>query len=110
MAAKLNINLDQGSSFIYSINLIDSGGIPIDITDYYGNGVMATSYTSPTKFPMDITIEGSNGVITMSMNSATTSALTSSRYIYDVILTNNTSGIVSRIAEGTVTVSPSIVF
>ena len=108
MAAKLNLNLDQGTGFIYEINLIDSGGLPLDISNYYGNSAMATSYTSPTKFPVDVSIEGSNGVITLTMNSATTSALTASRYIYDVRLTHTGSGIVSRIAEGTVTVSPGL--
>ena len=41
------------------------------------------------------------------MNNATTSTMTAGRYVYDLELTD-ADGLISRIVEGTVTVTPQV--
>jgi len=84
MSAQNNLTLDQGTDFTYNINLIDSAGVAVDISNFTANAQLRTSYTSYT-----------------------TSTLKASRYLYDLILISN-NNITSRLMEGTITVNPEV--
>ena len=59
---------------------------------------MTTAVANPT-----------TGIITLSLTSAQTSALDApARYVYDVEVTNTTSGVVTRVIEGIITVRPNV--
>jgi len=107
MSIKTNLIVDQGSNFVYKIYLVDTDGLPFPITGFYGNAQIRKSYSSSSFTTMDITIDDVGGIITLSMNAAVTSTLNQNRYVYDLQLTGNT-GIVSRIAEGFVTINPEV--
>ena len=105
-AAKVDLNVDQGATFYYRVNLFNTGGEAFNLTGYTGNAQLRASYTSNTKVDMTVSVTGSSGLVELTMNAATTATLTKNRYLYDVELNNN--GIVTRILEGTVTVSPNV--
>jgi len=108
MSAQNNLTLDQGTDFTYNINLIDSAGVAVDISNFTANAQLRTSYTSNVFFTVNATVSEANvGLITLSMNSYTTSTLKASRYLYDLILISN-NNITSRLMEGTITVNPEV--
>lgn len=106
MAAKVDLDIDQGASFNYSITLKDAGGVPLNLTDYTGNAQLRTSYSANTYTTMNVSITGATGLIQLTMNADTTSTLTRTRYLYDVELHH--SGVTSRLMEGFVNVSPNV--
>lgn len=105
-AAKVNLDIDQGATFYYRVNLLDTGGNALNLTGYTGNAQVRSSYSSNSAVPMVVTITGNTGVVELTMNAATTNTLTRNRYVYDLELTY--SGIVARIMEGVVSVSPGV--
>ena len=108
MAAKVNITVDQGADFIYNVFLVDSGGSPVDLDGFTGRCQFRTSYSSPNYANVNVSLnDPSTGAILLTMNSASTANLTSTRYVYDVEVISNTS-IVSRIMEGIITVNPNV--
>ena len=106
MAFKANITIDQGTDFSTSIDVIDDNGDIVDLAGYTGAAQLRKHYTSTaTNFTVSIT--ASSGLVTLSMNAATTNAIAAGRYVYDCELTDG-SGVVSRIVEGIVTITPGV--
>ena len=105
MATKANISIDQGSTFSTTINLTDDSGNPLDLSAYSAQAQMRTSYASVNAITFSTTL--ANGVVSLSLNAATTSTLTRSRYLYDVQLIDSSNN-VTRVLEGTVYVDPAI--
>ena len=106
MAAKIDLNIDQGATFSYDINLKDSLGIPLNLSGYTGNAQLRTSYSANTYTAMDVDIIEAAGLVQLSMNAATTATLTRTRYLYDVELHHN--GVTSRLIEGFVNVDLNV--
>lgn len=106
MAVKANITIDQGSSFETSLDVTDDNGDPIDLTGYTGAAQMRKHYTSSNSYPFTVSISFAVGLVTLTMNAATTSAITAGRYVYDCELTSGST--VSRVLEGIVTVTPQV--
>ena len=106
VSAKINLDVDQGATFYYSVNLLDTGGLPFNLTGYTGNAQLRTSFTSSNFTTMNVAVTAATGLVELTMNATTTAALSSNRYLYDVEL--NSSGTVTRIMEGTVTVKPNV--
>jgi hypothetical protein len=106
MATKANISIDQGTDFRTTIDLTDEAGNDLDLTVYTPSAQLRRWYSSTTA--VDFGAQINNGEIVLTMNSVTTANLTQSRYVYDVILTNNSSNTVTRVVEGIVTVNPRV--
>jgi hypothetical protein len=108
MSAQNNLTIDKGTDFIYNIHLIDSSGVPVDISGFTGSSQLRTSYSSNVHMSLNVFVSTVNtGLITLSMNSAIASTLTASRYLYDLTLTSS-NNVVSRLMEGYITVNPSV--
>jgi hypothetical protein len=105
MATKANINIDQGTSFNTIISLTDESGNPLNLSAYTGQAKLRVSYASVNSTSFNVTL--ANGQIYLALDANTTSTLTRSRYIYDVILTDG-SGNVTRVLEGTVYVDQAV--
>jgi len=103
MTVKTNLLVNQNADFVYNIYLVDVYNNPFNITGYTGNCQIRKSYTSNTSVGMNVHTGNTSGLITLTMNAATTSQLTQTRYVYDLVLHSNT-GVVSRITEGIVSV------
>lgn len=107
MATKANLFIDQGATFTTVITLTDNDGDVINISGYTGAAQMRKHYTSSSSKSFVVGLGGVNGTITLSMSANTTANIEAGRYLYDVELTD-TTGTVSRVFEGIVTVNPNI--
>jgi hypothetical protein len=109
MATKANLVIDQGSTFSTDLNLTDENGDAINLIGYTANSQIRKWYTSTTPAAeFDVSINTNSGVITLTLSSNQTSNLISGRYVYDVEVNDTTSGEVSRIVEGIITVTPQV--
>jgi hypothetical protein len=107
METKTNLVIDQGATFTTDITLKDDNGDPMVLIGYTANSQMRRWYTSTnTSATFTTSINTTSAVITLSLTSNQTSNIEAGRYVYDCEIANGT--IVSRIAEGIVTVTPQV--
>jgi hypothetical protein len=106
MAAKVNIVIDQGTTFNTTYTIHDAVDEPIDFTGYTANSQIRKTFSSSNAYTFDVTLSNS-GLVTLSMGAATTGTIVAGRYVYDVEV-ESLSGIRSRIVEGIVTVTPQV--
>lgn len=106
MAQKVNLVIDQGTTFVTTLTVNDDAGVPIDLSTYSASAQIRKHYTSSNAVSFSVTAN-SSGVIALTLNSNATSNLAAGRYVYDVELVapGNTT---SRIVEGIVTVTPQV--
>jgi predicted Zn-dependent protease len=108
MAIYVDIQIDQGSTFSMNLRADDVNGASYNLTGYSVRAQARRNYASTAywSFTGNVT-DALKGAIAISMTAAQTAALKSGRYVYDVEIYNN-SGIVVRIAEGQVEVTPRV--
>jgi hypothetical protein len=106
MATKVNLVVDQGTTFSTSITFNDENGNTINFSTYSGSAQMRKHYTSSnsTVFTVSLT---SNGVVTLGLTANQTGNLVAGRYVYDLEVTDSSNQI-SRLIEGIVTVTPNV--
>ena len=107
MAQKVNVTIDQGSTFSTTYTINDSDGSPINLSVYTGAAQMRKAYSSSNSTAFTVTAN-SSGIILISMTANATGNLTSGRYVYDIELTSTANGNVTRMIEGIVTVTPQV--
>ena len=108
MAALSNIYIDQGSDFTTVISLTDANGDILNLTGYsvlaqirktYGSTTLAGTFTT--------SLVANTGQLTLSLADTVTAAMTSGRYVYDVLLTDG-SGDKTRVLEGQAILTPGV--
>lgn len=107
MAIKANLVVDQGSTFVTTLNLTDADDNPLDLTSYTGAAQFRKHYTSSNSTSFSVQLGGTTGVLTLSLTANATANVTAGRYLYDVELTDSSSAI-TRVVEGIVTITPNI--
>jgi len=107
MSTKANLKIDQGADFSTSITLTDDDGNALNLSGYTGAGQIRKYYTSTTAVDFDVSVSANTGTVSLSLSSNTSNAMNSGRYVYDIELTDG-SGVVSRIMEGIVTITPGV--
>jgi hypothetical protein len=110
MSAYVELYLDQGTTFSNIINLTnDITNQSINIAGYSVSSQMRRSYYSANiSANIVCTIANtSNGEIVMSMTPANTANIKPGRYVFDVKVTDTTN-VISKILEGTITVLPAV--
>ena len=107
MASKTHLVIDQGTTFSSDLNLTDDNNDPLNLNGYTANSLIKKWYTSSNSVAFQTAINTTSGVITLYLDANTTTALTAGRYVYDVDITEISSGAVSRVVEGIITVTPS---
>ena len=106
MATKVNLVVDQGSTFQTSVTFNDENGNTINFSTYSGAAQMRKHFTSSNSVSFSVSMT-SNGVITLGLTANQTANLTSGRYVYDLEVTDS-SNLISRLIEGIVTVTPNV--
>jgi len=119
VANQYNIVVEQGSTFTLSITYKDSGGDPIDLSNFSARMDIRQDYASETALvaltsaaggsgdTSGIFLGGVLGTIVVVIANATTTGLTApSTNVYDLEL-RDSAGAVTRILEGKATVSPN---
>lgn len=107
MAIKANLVVDQGSTFSATIDLTDPSGNIFNLTNYTVAAQMRKNYSSSTAINFTANHTSGSGEIQLSLTSSVTNNLSPGRYLYDVEITSP-GGVVTRVVEGIVTVTPGI--
>ena len=120
IAGVYNITIEQGTTFYRLIDVMEPDVLdpevydPFNLTGYTArmqirrtidNGTPMLSLTSPTVSGNGITVmDGANNAISINMTDTTTSSLLTSG-VYDLEIIKTSTGAVSRLIQGTITLS-----
>lgn len=107
MAIKANLVIDQGTDYSTSISLQNDVGESANLVGYTANAQIRKTYSSSNSHTFTATVDDSSGIIILSLTDTQTANITAGRYVYDVYVTDNV-GVVSRIVEGIVTITPRV--
>lgn len=102
--------LEQGTTFTSQMVLDDVTGEPYDLSDFSVRSQAKRSYYSANAtivFNAEI-FDANNGIIRISANSAVTANVPAGKLVYDVIIIQNTTGVITRVLEGQIFVSPAV--
>jgi hypothetical protein len=114
VAVTYNTVIDQGADWFINFIYKNPDGTPVNITGYTAALQIRTSplaktavltLTSPSN---GITITGVSGLIECRATATQTTAITNGKYAYDIEITAPSTGIVTRLVQGTVQVSPQV--
>ena len=105
----VNLVIDQGASYSTVIELEDDNGNPLILTGYTGNSEIRHHYSSTNaSASFTVNVIANTGQVTLGLTAnATANLYGPARYVYDVFLTDP-DGIVTRVVEGQITVTPSV--
>jgi len=106
MASKVNLVIDQGTTYNLYVELNDQDGNPLSGENYTPSGKIRKHYGSAnsTSFAASLSNTGT-GVLILSLTANQTSSLQYGKYVYDVELSDSSNNI-TRVFEGTVLVTP----
>ena len=104
-SAVSNLLIYQGSDFIIDFTIENDNGTVFNLTGYTVACKIKKHYTSSTSTTVTAAVlsPATSGQIQLSLTNGQTAAMKSGRYVYDVVITA-TSGIKSRVLEGSVCV------
>ena len=109
-AAYQELFLEKGTSFSTSVTMDSPNGLPYDLTGAVAKAQIRKSYYSSNataEFVTTIPVPAIQGVITLSLSAAVTANIAPGRYVYDVLLKDQ-SNTYSRVVEGIVNVTPQV--
>ena len=101
--------LEQATTFTTSLTLQDQNGLPYNLNGFTVRSQARKSYISANAtitFTTSV-LDANNGVIELSVDAPTTANVPYSKLVYDVLLTQTSTGTVSRVLEGQIFVSPT---
>ena len=108
MAALSNIYIDQGSDFTTVISLTDSNNDALNLTGYSALAQIRKTHGSTTiSATFGTALTTTTGQVTLTLADTVTAAMTSGRYVYDVLLTDG-SGDKTRVLEGQAILTPGV--
>ena len=112
MAIYQELEIDQGSTFRYQIDLtLNSTQTPYDLTGYTMKSEIRKNHKSLTvAAAFTCAFQAGNpvlGKILLSLTDEQTAAITPGRYLFDVLITAST-GETYRAVEGLVEITPSV--
>jgi len=107
MTSIVDFEIEQGSTFTRTMS-VESNKTPVNLTGYTLAGQLRKGYSASESINFDIeVINALIGKIKISLTSSTTSALIYNKYVYDIEIADPT-GVVSRILEGSMTLSLNV--
>lgn len=112
-AGKLDLTIEQGTTFSVTLTYTDVDGIPIDLTGYSARMQIRSTVDSTitihelTTALTTITLGGAAGTVLLEISDSDTESFTFSVAVYDLELIS-AGGVVSRLVEGKVTLSKEV--
>ena len=109
MAQFVELDIDQGTTFNFNLDLTEDDGSPKNITNYTITSSISKSYysTTPTANLIVQIPSAANGNVTLTLSASTTSNIKAGRYLFDIKQVTP-ANVTSRIVEGIITVNPQI--
>ena len=110
MASYANISADQGADFQVSVEIEDSNGDLLNLTNYVVYGQVRRTYKSTNHVDFNITIAANKalGSISIQLTDEQTKNMKAGRYVYDVYATNTTTEQTIKVLEGILEIIPSV--
>ena len=112
MAAIANLIIDQGANFSSDITVKDANGNAFDLTGYTTEAKMAKGYASTrtrTTITSAVASDATTGDVSLTLTATQTAALDApERYVYDVEITQTSTGTVTRVIEGIISTRPNV--
>lgn len=107
---KVNVIVDQGTTFQASITITGDDGNPLNLTGFTAAMQMRKSYASANAHHFDVSVDanGALGILHISMFANATQQVEAGRYVYDTEIYNAANTTVSRVMQGIVTVTPGV--
>lgn len=112
-AGSYNITIEQGATYSQVMTWRDSNNALVNLTGYTARMQIRTDYAATTSVLVlttengMITLGGALGTITLNVTDASTSAIPARNYVYDLELVSG-GGLVTRLLQGVVAVSPEV--
>ena len=114
-AGRYDITIEQGTTWTFNLTWKDGTGSPVDLTNYTARMQIRSSYESPVALVEllstgglpRITITPLTGALALLIDEATTRTLPSGHAVYDLEMVAP-NGHVTRLLEGSVSVSPEV--
>ena len=108
MAILANIFIDQGTDFSVTVDVTDSAGDVLDLSNYTASAQIRKTYgSSNVSATFTTSISELAGQVTLSLNDTQTTGLESGRYVYDLNITS-AGGQTTRVIEGQAIVTPGV--
>jgi D-Tyr-tRNAtyr deacylase len=108
MAIIANLYIDQGTDFSITVDVTDSAGDILELSDYTAAAQIRKTYSSSSVSATFATsIAELAGQVTISLTDTQTAALEAGRYVYDLNITSS-AGLVTRVIEGQSIVTPGV--
>ncbi len=107
MATRLNITIEQGSTFSLAFDVNDSDGDPFDLAGHTITGQMRKHYNTANATVSFTTAIANTNEITLSLTATQTTNIVADKYVYDVEMDDGSSTI-TRVIEGVVHVTPEV--
>ena len=104
----VNISIEQGADFSSTFTITNSDGTPYNLLNSSAVAKIKKFPESTTSYPFSTSITVSTGKITLVMTDTVTSSIPAGRYYYDILITNDTTGLKTRVIEGMAFVSAAI--
>ena len=110
MAIQQNLILEQGTDFQGVIKLYADATTVLDLSGYTAQSQMRRSYDSVSATATLIASipNPAAGEIYLTLSATSSTGIRYGRYLYDVVLTQTSSGILTRAVEGIITVTPRV--
>lgn len=109
-AAKYNLVIDQGSDFIRTLDVAEDDGTATNLTGYSARAQIRKSKSSESvSASFTCTIPSPTaGRIVMELAAATSAALNSGRYYYDLEIFTSGDANVTRLLQGEITLTQEV--
>ena len=110
MAEYEKFTFDIGSDIAVQLELVDLSGNPKDLSNYSAAAKMKRNYNSDSADTTDfaVAIQPTDGIVTLSLTNQQTNVLRVGNYVYDVEITQTSTGTVTRVIEGIISTRPNV--
>lgn len=109
MAAISNLYIDQGSDYSSVITIRSATGLPLNLTDYTAKSQIRKSYSSSQAFDFICeVINALEGKLRIILPASVNELITPGRWLYDIEITQLSTGKKKRVVEGVVIITPQI--
>jgi len=103
-----DLTIDQGADFFVRFEVRDTTGSVVDLTNYTAKSEIRTSAGGALIGTFAATAGGALGYIDLVLGDITTDAMQTGSFVYDIFISNSTSGDIQKVGSGAVTVVPRI--
>lgn len=109
MALYEELQIDQASTFEYTITLSNPNGTGFDLTSYNAVGQLKRNYSSSTSvsFSISYNTPATDGKVRLYLSDEVTAAMKAGHYVWDVVI-ENAAGEKFRVIEGIAEVNPAV--